>query len=122
MHIYAIRPITAASTLPDASLTEPARASRFVSRQRTVIAAALIAVIGIANLVWWARPQRGVPATAVPTGSPLSPPVSASIAIPRLSFVVLPFDNLSRDPDQEYFADGITDDLTTDLSRIPAAS
>jgi TolB-like protein/Tfp pilus assembly protein PilF len=30
----------------------------------------------------------------------------------------LPFENLSRDPDQEYFADGITDDLTTDLSRI----
>src|SRR6516225_4970254 len=28
------------------------------------------------------------------------------------------FENLSRDPDQEYFADGITDDLTTDLSRI----
>jgi adenylate cyclase len=35
-----------------------------------------------------------------------------------LSFVVLPFANLSNDPDQEYFADGITDDLTTDLSRI----
>ncbi len=32
--------------------------------------------------------------------------------------VVLPFANLSNDPDQEYFADGITDDLTTDLSRI----
>jgi TolB-like protein/Tfp pilus assembly protein PilF len=31
---------------------------------------------------------------------------------------VLPFVNLSNDPDQEYFADGITDDLTTDLSRI----
>jgi adenylate cyclase len=30
----------------------------------------------------------------------------------------LPFANLSNDPDQEYFADGITDDLTTDLSRI----
>jgi adenylate cyclase len=37
---------------------------------------------------------------------------------PRLSIVVLPFANLSADPDQEYFADGITDDLTTDLSRI----
>jgi TolB-like protein/class 3 adenylate cyclase/Tfp pilus assembly protein PilF len=37
---------------------------------------------------------------------------------PRLSIVVLPFTNLSNDPDQEYFADGITDDLTTDLSRI----
>jgi adenylate cyclase len=38
--------------------------------------------------------------------------------LPRLSIVVLPFTNLSNDPDQEYFADGITDDLTTDLSCI----
>jgi adenylate cyclase len=38
---------------------------------------------------------------------------------PRLSIVVLPFENLSGDPDQEYFAGGVTDDLTTDLSRIP---
>ena len=38
--------------------------------------------------------------------------------LPPLSIVVLPFTNLSNDPDQEYFADGITDDLTTDLSRI----
>ena len=37
---------------------------------------------------------------------------------PRLSIAVLPFSNLSDDPEQEYFADGITDDLTTDLSRI----
>jgi TolB-like protein len=37
---------------------------------------------------------------------------------PRLSIVVLPFTNLSSDPDQQYFADGITEDLTTDLSRI----
>jgi TolB-like protein len=38
---------------------------------------------------------------------------------PRLSIVVLPFENLSGDPEQEYFADGITDDLTTDLSHLP---
>jgi class 3 adenylate cyclase len=38
--------------------------------------------------------------------------------VPRLSIVVLPFANLSNDPEQEYFADGITDDLTADLSRI----
>jgi class 3 adenylate cyclase/TolB-like protein/Tfp pilus assembly protein PilF len=36
----------------------------------------------------------------------------------QLSLVVLPFENLSGDPDQEWFADQITDDLTTDLSRI----
>jgi TolB-like protein/DNA-binding winged helix-turn-helix (wHTH) protein/Flp pilus assembly protein TadD len=37
---------------------------------------------------------------------------------PRLSIVVLPFANLSNDPEQQYFVDGITDDVTTDLSRI----
>jgi adenylate cyclase len=37
---------------------------------------------------------------------------------PRLSIVVLPFANLSDDPKQQYFADGVTDDLTTDLSGI----
>ena len=37
---------------------------------------------------------------------------------PPLSIVVLPFDNLSGDPEQGYLADAITDDLTTDLSRI----
>jgi DNA-binding winged helix-turn-helix (wHTH) protein len=38
---------------------------------------------------------------------------------PRLSFVVLPFVNLSGDRDQQYFADAITGNLTTDLSRFP---
>jgi adenylate cyclase len=38
---------------------------------------------------------------------------------PRLSIVVLPFANLSNDPEQQYFADGIAADLMTDLSRIP---
>jgi TolB-like protein/Flp pilus assembly protein TadD len=37
---------------------------------------------------------------------------------PRLSIVVLPFANLGGDPEQQYFADGVTEDVTTDLSRI----
>jgi TolB-like protein/class 3 adenylate cyclase/Tfp pilus assembly protein PilF len=37
---------------------------------------------------------------------------------PHLSIVVLPFTNLSSDPEQDYFADAITDDLTTDLSHL----
>ena len=44
----------------------------------------------------------------------VEPPTAA-----RLSIVVLPFVNLSNNPEEQYFADGITGELTTDLSRIP---
>jgi TolB-like protein/DNA-binding winged helix-turn-helix (wHTH) protein len=47
------------------------------------------------------------------------PPVRPEIA-PRLSLVVLPFANLNNDPEQDYFADAITTNLTTDLARAPA--
>ncbi|MGB6540955.1 MAG: tetratricopeptide repeat protein [Xanthobacteraceae bacterium] len=51
---------------------------------------------------------------SAPTG-----PVKAAPAAPRLSIVVLPFVNLSRETSEDYFAEGITEDITTDLSRIP---
>jgi TolB-like protein/class 3 adenylate cyclase/Tfp pilus assembly protein PilF len=81
-------------------------------RQRVIwMAAAAAILIAAGGGGWWLWLARQPEATAV--GSP-SQPYSA----PRLSLVVLPFANLSDDPEQEYFADGITDDLTTDLSRI----
>jgi class 3 adenylate cyclase/TolB-like protein len=40
---------------------------------------------------------------------------------PRLSLVVLPFANLNNDPEQDYFSDGITTDLTTDLAQMPGS-
>ena len=46
---------------------------------------------------------------------------AATSAPPRLSIVVLPFANIGGDPEQEYFADGVTESLTTDLSRIAGA-
>src|SRR5215470_17661868 len=55
-----------------------------------------------------------LPASVLPPASLIS---QLAVA-PRLSIVVLPFDNLSDDREQQYFADGITEDLTTDLSRI----
>jgi TolB-like protein/class 3 adenylate cyclase len=54
-----------------------------------------------------------------PVGAPTSPIAPPNVASgPRLSIVVLPFTNLSADPEQGYFADGLTEDITTDLSRI----
>jgi adenylate cyclase len=55
-----------------------------------------------------------LPALSTPPAKTVPQPAVA----PRLSIVVLPFANLSNDPEQQYFADGITEDLTTDLSRI----
>jgi adenylate cyclase len=40
------------------------------------------------------------------------------VTAPRLSIVVLPFANIGGDPEQEYFVDGVTESLTTDLSRM----
>jgi TolB-like protein/class 3 adenylate cyclase/Flp pilus assembly protein TadD len=59
--------------------------------------------------------QVGVPAQAKPAAK--AKPPSTSIP-PRLSIVVLPFTNIGGDPEQEYFVDGVTESLTTDLSRI----
>ena len=47
-----------------------------------------------------------------------TPPVKEASA-EKASIAVLPFDNMSSDPDQEYFGDGISEDLITDLSKIP---
>jgi TolB-like protein/class 3 adenylate cyclase len=52
------------------------------------------------------------PATKSGSATPSSP------SPPRLSMVVLPFANMSADPEQDYFVDGVTESLTTDLSRI----
>jgi TolB-like protein len=56
----------------------------------------------------------GAPVDMKPTPAP-APQTSAA---PRLSMVVLPFANIGGDPSHEHFVDGVTESLTTDLSRI----
>ena len=60
------------------------------------------------------RPAVEPVSSAAHSGDTKPTPNSA----PRLSIVVLPFANLSGDPEQDYFVDGVTESLTTDLSRI----
>ncbi len=53
------------------------------------------------------------------SGTGAASPVRQSLALPdKPSIAVLPFDNMSTDPDQEYFADGITEDIITALSKF----
>jgi TolB-like protein/class 3 adenylate cyclase/Tfp pilus assembly protein PilF len=65
-----------------------------------------------------ARPIR---AYAVGLSGTVSRPLVRPSSAPRLSLVVLPFVNIGGDPEQEYFVDGVTESLTTDLSRINGA-
>jgi len=55
---------------------------------------------------------------ATPRTAPVAANTPTAAEAAHLSIVVLPFTNLSGDPSQDYFADGITENLTTDLSRI----
>jgi TolB-like protein/Tfp pilus assembly protein PilF len=66
--------------------------------------------------VYALRPEA-IAALPAPTAQ-TALPIFQRAGAPRLSIVVLPFANLSNDPEQQYFADGITEDLTTDLSRL----
>ena len=79
--------------------------------------AAIVALV-IAAGAWWLWPAtKSSPPPAVAAATSIAQPLTA----PRLSIVVLPFANLGNDPDQQYFADGITEDLTTNLLSVPLA-
>jgi adenylate cyclase len=111
-------PVHAYSLSADAIGSAPApspgpgvpRRRRVKALAAVVVGAFAVALIAAGWFGWRAR-------------SPLAPaPVATAedrlATEPRLSIVVLPFENLSSDPEQEYFADAITDDLTTDLSHL----
>ncbi len=84
--------------------------------RRFLILAAIFAIVAI-------RAWRGQEPSA-PSHSPAPLPAALEDKLaraPRLSIAVLPFANLSGDPEQDTFADGLTDDLTTDLSHLPGS-
>src|SRR5215472_5843400 len=107
-----VRAFTVAGTADGRPATRAAGWTRPRTRVLGMVAAAAILIAAGGGGWWlWSGRHTGPEISSVPGATQ---PFSA----PRLSIVVLPFANLSNDPEQEYFADGITDDLTTDLSRI----
>jgi adenylate cyclase len=105
----------------------PPRPSR---RRWPIVGTVAGAVLVVVCIAWWFGPaatffsragkqEDQTTAASVPVPSALAAAsLSKPFVAPRLSIVVLPFANLSNDPEQQYFADGVTEDLTTDLSRL----
>jgi len=94
-------------TVPESEEAKPARPER---RRTYFIGAAALAVLVLLAGVWYfySRPSFE-PASVKKMAYPL--PDKPSIA-------VLPFDNLSGDPEQDYFSDGLTEDIITALSKV----
>ena len=93
------------------------RTTMRLSRPAVIVMVILTGLV-IAELGWWwmtSRPSRPPPpppqAEAILPTTPVSPPTQKSIA-------VLPFVNMSSDLENEYFSDGITEDLLTALSKV----
>jgi adenylate cyclase len=108
MRVYALE-VGAQAHVQVATPSGPAGPS---ARKRSALALALSA-LAIALLL-----AAGAAAWHFVGSNRSAPIASTPSAEAHLSIVVLPFTNLSGDPTQDYFADGITENLTTDLSRL----
>ncbi|MGE0827005.1 MAG: adenylate/guanylate cyclase domain-containing protein [Candidatus Binatia bacterium] len=85
--------------------------SRRVRPAQQMLAAALVLIAGTMVAVRYLPPLLSSTQHLAPSPQPLPLPDKPSI-------VVLPFTNMSNDPSQDYFSDGITEDITSDLSKI----
>ncbi len=90
---------------------DPQPSAKPSSGRRTWVAAVIALLLIAGGFIAWLQPWKSDVERADPAKMALALPDKPSIA-------VLPFDNLSSDKEQEYFSDGITEDIITDLSKI----
>ena len=112
VRVYAMSPQAIAAT--ELAAAPPRRFPRGVPLVGVLAVAGVVVFASVGGWMWWRGRLAGQTTPPATVAARVTPPA----AVPRLSIVVLPFENLSHDPNQDYFADGITEDLTTDLSRI----
>ena len=98
-----VAPAESAGASPRLDVDAAATAPRAPRRSLAPILVSATALLAIGAFVWTLRSRE-----------------VASAGQPIRAVAVLPLENLSHDPEQEYFADGMTDDLITELSKISA--
>ena len=108
-----LSPMSAVSGATPA-MREPVRATW---RSKPVLLA-IIAVIVFAALAYFVAKEFGIPKHTTPETAARVSPGPAAFAPPPHSVAVLPFVNMSGDKDQEYFSEGLTEELLNSLSRI----
>jgi adenylate cyclase len=112
---------------PAAAPARPAARAWAGPGRRAGLLAGVAALAALGLAAWLVGPGLPGPGSAGSGSAGSAPRAEATLAVqnglppkplPALSLVVLPFANLSADPEQDFFADGLTEDLTTDLSHL----
>src|SRR5438045_2800819 len=98
---------------PRRGWARPITITRTKNKALAIIAIAALFVIGLVGLYFGALKWHGKPVTA--PAAQAAPPTAA---IPEKSIAVLPFENMSAEKDDAFFADGIQDDVLTTLGKI----
>jgi adenylate cyclase len=106
IRVYSLQVGVPAQTKPVVPTGSPAPKKHSALMLLAAALAALLILIG--GAAWW----------FLDASRPVAVASKAPAEAARLSIVVLPFTNLSNDPAQDYFADGVTENLTTELSRL----
>ena len=119
----AIRRLSSPLSRFGAAAAEPARAGPR-SQRPLIIAAGVLAVLAIAALLYWlsrshASQLAAVEAPATPAIAPPEAGRGKPAGPPPHSIAVLPFVNMSGDPKQDYFSDGLSEELLNSLAAIP---
>jgi class 3 adenylate cyclase/TolB-like protein len=112
VHVYSLevgQPAQSKPTPQGKPTASPDEQRGLLHRWPAIVGALVVAVLAAGSYAW----RTGLPTRLF--GASVEDKLATA---PRLSIVVLPFENLSGDKEQDYFADGITDDLTTDLSHL----